>query len=142
MDEKFETWKKLTSLITKETLNRIYPLCQRISPSTQVDCTAELEKKERKKLGITDTDDGVFANVRVRFTKIPEQKFPDGANPQEITKYSIDNSYALERMFQEIGKPNGETIFQLNSMLSFKKYYELGGARIAQWQGAYPLAVV
>jgi len=107
-DEKYETWKKLTSFITKETVKRVTPLCQRISPSTQVDCTAELEKKERKRLGIQDNNDDILNYVKIRFANIPEQKFPDGAKPHEITKCSMDYSFALESMLQKLDGSDAE----------------------------------
>ena len=53
----------------------------------------------------------MFSNqVKVNFTNIPEQKFPDGARPQEITKYNMDYSFALESMFHKMGSANGKII--------------------------------
>ena len=116
-DEKYETWKKLTTFITKETVKRVSPLCHRISPSTQVDCTAELEKKERKRLSLPDSNNEFFNHVKIRFTKIPEQKYPDGATPHEITKYSMDYSFALESMLQKIDSSRGKSRLLFDSLL-------------------------
>ena len=99
---------------------RVGPLCHRISPSTQVDCTAELEKKERKRLSLPDSDNEFVNHVKIRFTKIPEQKFPDGAKPHEITKYSMDYSFALESMLQKIDSSRGKSWLLFDSFISSK----------------------
>ena len=91
-------------------MKRVCPLCHRISQSTQVDCTAELEKRERKKLGIEESKDEYFNHVKIRFTAMPEQKFPDGAKPEEITKYSLDYSFALECMLEKMDTNNGKCL--------------------------------
>ena len=66
-----------------------------------------LEKKERQKLGIADKEDEHFQNVKIRFTVIPEKKFPDGASPSDITKYSMDNSFVLESLLSSFSNSNG-----------------------------------
>jgi A1 cistron-splicing factor AAR2 len=40
----------------------------------------------------------VVPGTAVRFTAIPRQKYPDGATPAEITKYSMDHSYVLRTL--------------------------------------------
>ena len=40
----------------------------------------------------------VVPGSEIRFSKIPEQKWPDGATPAEVTKYSMDHSYVLENI--------------------------------------------
>ena len=40
----------------------------------------------------------VVPGSEIRFSKIPEQKWPDGATPAEVTKYSMDHSYVLENL--------------------------------------------
>eukprot|EP00794_Sanderia_malayensis_P019963 gene19963-21917_t len=96
-DEKHRKWISLTNFISKGTLNRLLPTCGRISHMTQVDCSAELEEKEKAKLGIeeasSDSDE-----LKIRFTAVPKKKYPDGASPSEITKCNLDHSYTLNRM--------------------------------------------
>lgn len=41
------------------------------------------------------------AGTEIRFTELPTQMFPDGATPEEITRHSMDLSYALERVIQQ-----------------------------------------
>eukprot|EP00112_Aurelia_sp_Birch-Aquarium-sp1_P013383 Seg2838.8 transcript_id=Seg2838.8/GoldUCD/mRNA.D3Y31 product="Protein AAR2" protein_id=Seg2838.8/GoldUCD/D3Y31 len=108
IDEKYQTWKQLTNFITKDTIDRLAPSCGRISPLTQVDCTAELEKKERKRLKIDEKEPAFYEELKIRFTVIPEKKYPDGATPADITKYSMDHSFALESMLQSLEHLDGE----------------------------------
>lgn len=39
--------------------------------------------------------------TRIRYTKIPTQKYPSGATPAEITKFSIDSSFQLEAIMKD-----------------------------------------
>ncbi|XP_069727872.1 protein AAR2 homolog [Phaenicophaeus curvirostris] len=41
------------------------------------------------------------AGTRIRFTELPEQTYPEGATPQEITRHSMDLSYALEKVIEQ-----------------------------------------
>ena len=36
----------------------------------------------------------------IRFTVIPKRKYPEGASPAEITKYSMDHSYVLRTILE------------------------------------------
>ena len=45
-------------------------------------------------------NDGNSLDVGYQFTDIPKQKYPDEANAAEITKYSLDSSYQLEKFLQ------------------------------------------
>ena len=54
-----------------------------------------------------------YEELKIRFTVIPERKYPDGATPAEITKYSMDHSFALESMLQSLEYLNGKKIWIL-----------------------------
>lgn len=43
---------------------------------------------------------------KIQFSKIPKQKYPPGCSPAEMTKYSIDSSYALESILSSYYKDN------------------------------------
>lgn len=49
------------------------------------------------------------AGTQIRFSELPRQAFPDGATPEEITRHSMDLSYALERVMEQRypGRPLG-----------------------------------
>lgn len=38
----------------------------------------------------------------IRFTPVPENWFPPGSTPQEVTKYSMDSTYAIQTMIKTI----------------------------------------
>ena len=38
----------------------------------------------------------------IRFSEIPKQRYPDGASPLEISKYSMDSSYALSHLINNM----------------------------------------
>lgn len=41
------------------------------------------------------------AGTEIRFTELPKQMYPDGATPEEITRHSMDLSYALEKVISQ-----------------------------------------
>ncbi|NXX14131.1 AAR2 protein, partial [Podargus strigoides] len=49
------------------------------------------------------------AGTEIRFTELPKQMYPDGATPEEITRHSMDLSYALEKVMGQryAGRPLG-----------------------------------
>lgn len=49
------------------------------------------------------------AGTQIRFSELPRQAFPDGATPEEITRHSMDLSYALQRVMEQRypGRPLG-----------------------------------
>ncbi|NXJ84057.1 AAR2 protein, partial [Trogon melanurus] len=41
------------------------------------------------------------AGTRIRFTELPKQTYPEGATPAEVTRHSMDLSYALEQVLAQ-----------------------------------------
>ncbi|NXS39682.1 AAR2 protein, partial [Balaeniceps rex] len=41
------------------------------------------------------------AGTEIRFTELPKQMYPSGATPAEITRHSMDLSYALEKVINQ-----------------------------------------
>lgn len=39
--------------------------------------------------------------TKIRYSKVPLQKYPEGATPSEVTKFSIDSSYQLELVLEK-----------------------------------------
>ena len=60
----------------------------------------------------TDSDDPRLpvmketSGSRLRFTVIPKKKYPDGATPSEMSKYSMDHSYVLQNLLSSDYKDN------------------------------------
>ena len=86
----YQSWKKWVSLsnrITSTSLARLQPKCgPTISSSTEI---AAPEKVEGLAVAPPDPD------TCINFTRIARQKYPPGASPAEITRYSMDTSYQL-----------------------------------------------
>lgn len=43
----------------------------------------------------------IKAGTEIRFTEIPKQMYPEGATPEEVTRHSMDLSYALETVINK-----------------------------------------
>ncbi|XP_070600925.1 protein AAR2 homolog [Erythrolamprus reginae] len=48
--------------------------------------------------------------TEIRFTKIPKQMYPEGATPEEVTKHSMDFSYALETVINQHYASNSQDV--------------------------------
>ncbi|XP_032221714.2 protein AAR2 homolog [Nematostella vectensis] len=103
--ENHKKWLSLTSHISANILARLQPDCGQISSVTQI------QSEDSPDDGSSQMDiDKPTLNVslqqneksRIKFTKIPKCKYPAGACPVEVTKYSIDSSFALECMLQKL----------------------------------------
>ena len=60
----------------------------------------------------------------LRFSKIPTRKYPPGASPSDITRYSLDHSYVLQSMLQDVYHASG-----------WGMHVEMGGALTRRWVG-------
>ena len=125
----------MTNHITSDVLHQLQPLNGRISSvtelssessTTQSRLAAALRKRETDAAaqkasqdgdhattsGANSTDDGLPAlhaspEAVIRFTPIPRRKYPEGATPAQVTKYSMDHSYVLQSILNANyrGKP-------------------------------------
>lgn len=54
---------------------------------------------------VTLSDNYLFmfciSGTAFRFTEIPQDKYPPGSTPEEITKHYLDQSYSLELMIAQ-----------------------------------------
>ena len=88
----YQSWKKWVSLsnrITPTSLARMQPTCGPIISSSTEVATPAHEPVEG--LTAAPPEPGTCIN----FTSIARQKYPAGASPADITRYSIDSSYQL-----------------------------------------------
>lgn len=60
--------------------------------------TLTVEEKEEQLLPDLKPKPG----TELRLTELPQKFFPDNASPAEITKHSLDTSYALDMMLQKL----------------------------------------
>lgn len=160
----------LTNHITKDTLNLLQPDCGVIysvdqfeseASTTQSRCAAAAEEEM-----VMDSDSPTkykkprlpklksVSGTRIKYTSIPKKKYPDGATPAEISKYSMDSSYTLdmvlsERFDKDIYKLLGEVQFAFVCFLigqnydSFEQWKKLvhllctSGEAVTQYSDAY-----
>lgn len=45
--------------------------------------------------------------TEIRFSKFPSRPYPEGATPSEITRFSLDSSYSVGKLVENIGRPEG-----------------------------------
>jgi A1 cistron-splicing factor AAR2 len=83
------------------------PLVDRLTPElglirSALDLTASTEPTSNKNKRPLDKEEAMLPQLTpapgtaLRVTCIPQQHWPEGATPAEITRHSIDASYALE----------------------------------------------
>lgn len=100
--EHFKKWVSLTNHITEDFLERVQPVCKKISSVTEL--AQESFHTRSKTSESVDTISSLVQNQEtwIRFSEIPKQRHPDGASPVEISKYSMDSSYALSGLINHL----------------------------------------
>ena len=107
--EHFKKWVSLTNHITEDLLERVQPVCKKISSVTEL--AQEPLHTRSKASASVDTISSLVQKqeTEIRFSEIPKQRYPDGASPVEISKYSMDCSYALSGL---INRMKGEPVHE------------------------------
>uniref|UniRef100_A0A8C5KX47 Protein AAR2 homolog n=1 Tax=Jaculus jaculus TaxID=51337 RepID=A0A8C5KX47_JACJA len=118
-------WVLLTSLITEATAEKLQPESRQICafsdvlPVLSMKCTKDRVGQNRPVCGTEckSYQEGLArlpemkprAGTEIRFSELPTQMFPAGSTPAEITRHSMDLSYALETVLskQFPGSPQG-----------------------------------
>ncbi|XP_078092800.1 protein AAR2 homolog isoform X1 [Mustelus asterias] len=110
-------WVSLTNLITDPLIQRLQPESGKICAFSEVQPELAMpHTKDRAEQNLLPYDtlcksyeEGlarlpkmkVKAGTEIRFTTIPKQKYPNGASPAEITKCSMDFSFALDTVINQ-----------------------------------------
>ncbi|KAL5020403.1 hypothetical protein ScPMuIL_003295, partial [Solemya velum] len=119
--ENHKKWVSLTRHITGRLMDRLQPLvgkihavCQFVSEKS--DSKSRKESFERRKSESESLQEEsqpssdpesllpqmkIVPGTEIRFSTIPKTKYPAGASPAQISKYSMDLSYTLEQMFEQ-----------------------------------------
>ncbi|XP_072048360.1 protein AAR2 homolog [Amphiura filiformis] len=117
--DSLKKWVSLSNHLTESVLERLMPECGKILSATQLesdDATRTTEDRAklaeaRKSEQETSTAEQqlprmhVISGTAIRFSAIP-QNYPQGASPSEITKHSMDSSYALQSLLDSSYKDN------------------------------------
>lgn len=73
------------------------------------DESSKAPKKMRKSRQFTDVekDDELLPHLaavegtELRFSKLPDRNYPEGASPSEITRHSLDSSYVFQQLLKQ-----------------------------------------
>ncbi|KAL3885187.1 hypothetical protein ACJMK2_025279 [Sinanodonta woodiana] len=105
--ENYKKWVSMSSYVTADLLNRLQPENRRISSVTEFiseasDSKSRLAAMQSKMETESDSRDKLpelttKPEAVVHFTKLHNQRYPQGSSPDEITKHSLDSSYVLEQ---------------------------------------------
>lgn len=115
--ESLKKWISLSSFISEPVVRKLQPESGQISAFSEVLPVAAGKRSEDRagqKLppydaGCRSYAEGMArlpemkprAGTEIRFTELPKQMYPDGATPEEITRHSMDLSYALEKVINQ-----------------------------------------
>ena len=101
--EHFKKWVSLTNHITEDLLERVQPVCKKISAVMELAPQEPLHTRSKASASV-DTMSSLAWNQEtlIRFSDIPKQRYPGGATPLEISKYSMDSSFALSGLINHL----------------------------------------
>ncbi|XP_060580026.1 protein AAR2 homolog [Ruditapes philippinarum] len=125
--ESYKKWVSLTNHITEDLLSRLQPECGTITSVTQFESPSSNSEMRREAAEKQLSEEGQspdtkakkhkglpklnkVAGTGMRFTKIPKQRYPKDASPQEITKHSIDSTFILETLLSTAYAANNNEI--------------------------------
>ncbi len=117
--ETLKKWVSLSNHVNEVTLQKLMPECGKIFSATQLESDdATRTTEDRAKLAEarkSELESGTAeqqlprmhlkSGTAIRFSPIP-QSYPEGASPAEITKHSMDSSYALQSLLESSYKDN------------------------------------
>ncbi|XP_009471641.1 PREDICTED: protein AAR2 homolog [Nipponia nippon] len=115
--ESLKKWVSLTSFISEAAMKRLQPESGQICAFSEVlpeaagrDARDRAEQRRpRFDAECRSYAEGLArlprmrpkAGTEIRFTELPKQMYPSGATPEEITRHSMDLSYALEKVISQ-----------------------------------------
>lgn len=115
--ESLKKWISLSSFISEPVVRKLQPESGQITAFSEVLPVVSGKRSEDRagqKLppydaGCRSYAEGMArlpemkprAGTEIRFTELPKQMYPDGATPEEITRHSMDLSYALEKVINQ-----------------------------------------
>ncbi|XP_064321124.1 protein AAR2 homolog isoform X2 [Phalacrocorax carbo] len=115
--ESLKKWVSLTSFISEAAMQKLQPESGQICAFSEVLPVAagrHTRDRAEQRLPPFDTECRSYAEgmarlpqmkpkagTQIRFTELPKQTYPSGATPEEITRHSMDLSYALEKVINQ-----------------------------------------
>nr|XP_018915614.1 PREDICTED: protein AAR2 homolog [Bemisia tabaci] len=112
----WDKWKRLTMHLNENLVNKLMPACGRISSAAElVPDSRDLKGRSKRRWSRPRTEEEKQEDLlpqlkpkegtELRFTEPPEESYPAGSTPAEITKHNLDTSYAFERMISQHDEP-------------------------------------
>ncbi|CAK9797196.1 Protein AAR2 homolog [Anthophora plagiata] len=117
----WKQWKELINHITPSIVERCSPICGSVRSALELEHCSDAtrprggqsnpEKKRRSGITMEERENELLPDMKprpgteVRFSKLPDKNYPDGASPTEVTKYSLDSSYALDTLLNKLTHP-------------------------------------
>ncbi|XP_078050617.1 protein AAR2 homolog [Augochlora pura] len=117
----YDTWKQwvdLTDHINPSLIERCSPICGFVRSALELEPCSDamrprggaLNPERTKRTGITveEKENELLPDLKpkpgteLRLSKLPDKNYPDGASPSEITKHSLDTSYALDTFLKQL----------------------------------------
>ncbi|XP_053994996.1 protein AAR2 homolog [Hylaeus volcanicus] len=113
-------WKELTNHITPSIVERCSPICGFVRSALELEpCSDAMRprggisspKKRRRALTTEAKEEELLPDLKpkpgteLRLSKLPDKSYPDDATPTEITKHSLDSSYALDTLLDTLTLP-------------------------------------
>ncbi|KAK7482501.1 hypothetical protein BaRGS_00026212 [Batillaria attramentaria] len=120
--ESYKKWVSLTNHVTPEAVADLQPSCGSICSMAQFVSEASTSQSRKRDAEVEAMEDDstkqakdkntnsldaklpkmkTVKGTKIRYSKIPKQKYPDGASPAVITKFSMDSSYQLETVLEK-----------------------------------------
>ncbi|ESO83353.1 hypothetical protein LOTGIDRAFT_222755 [Lottia gigantea] len=109
--ESYKKWVSLTNHITPQLVGQIQPENEKISAVTEFISESSTTQSRRDAMELseskTDSEDSRLPKMEtkpetvIRYSHIPKMKYPPGASPADITKYSMDSSYMLDSILSD-----------------------------------------
>ncbi|XP_012231485.1 protein AAR2 homolog [Linepithema humile] len=118
--EMLKQWTTLTNGITVSVAARCSPLCGYVRSALELEHCSDASRprggascsKQKRFRRLTEAkEDQLLPNLKpkpgteLRLTEIPNKHYPDNATPSEITRHSLDSSYALDTILKKLREP-------------------------------------
>ncbi|XP_076619044.1 protein AAR2 homolog [Colletes latitarsis] len=113
-------WKELTNHVSPSLIERCSPICGFVRSALELEpCSDAMRprggvsnpKKRRSALTTEAKEEELLPDLKprpgteLRLSKLPDKNYPDGASPTEITRHSLDSSYALNTLINTLTIP-------------------------------------
>lgn len=116
----WKRWKKLTNKVTDELAMKLVPQSGQIRAALELvskeftssrDGAPAAKQRRYRPTTVEEKEEDLLPQLKplpgteLRFTKLPDRYFPEGATPAEITHHSLDHSYTLDLVLQNYTNP-------------------------------------